>query len=244
MAIHFGISVPGASLPGDRYPSLASLRAPIPQTSLVGCWHAQAGVTLDDASRVSSWRGFRGGVVAPATEAAKPAYQAAGMATGKPSVLFDGSSDRIALALAPPSAGYIVVKMRVPADLSGGQTRTLLGAETSSTARLRIGTSLGKVVAAIGSLTFTDLLSTTSALAGDTLVVGLSWDGSTASLRINGTEEDSGSYTGSVGTTAFALGSNSNSTSYSYSHVALVGIYSTDPGTLDLDAIDSAAAAY
>ena len=145
-----------------------------------------------------------------ATAGAKPVFQAAG-------AKFDGSDDNLLTdMLASAAANFIVAKITVPATLAGLQI--IAGASGASANRIYLSiNTAGQLCAGVGSHVATFLVGSQD-LRGQTVVVGLTLNGSTVKLFVNGVEEFSTAQ-GSTPTTAipFRIGClNNNGTAANF----------------------------
>ena len=154
----------------------------------------------------------------PATQSAagfKPKYQTTG-------AVFDASDDNLLTSyVAQNGANFIVAYLDVPASIPA--TQVVAGASGSSANRcfLAFNTS-GQLCAGVGSQSTTTVVGTTD-WRGQTVVVGLSLDGSTVKLFAGSAEEYTAAQAGTPTTSIpFRVGAlNNNGTAGSFSGVAM-----------------------
>lgn len=144
------------------------------------------------------------------TTSARPAFQASG-------VKFDGSDDNLLTNyFASAGANFIVAKITVPATLSGLQI--FAGASGASANRIYLAiNSVGQLCAGVGGQVATVIVGTQD-LRGQEVVVGLTMNGSTVKLFVNGVEEYSGAQVATPTTTIpFRIGClNNNGTAANF----------------------------
>ncbi|MEN2980851.1 hypothetical protein P7L78_21910 [Tistrella bauzanensis] len=232
----YAINLGPASLSSDC-PLLTDYISPVPVTGLRDVWRA-GGLVTQAAGAVSAWAGIEGAVAVQTTGSRQPAWSATGIASGIPGITTDGTGHVLMTSITPPSAGYIVIAVKMPASVTGS-AQTFVGSETDATHRLRLGTQGSKPAAAIGDVVYADLIGGSNLAAATRYVVGLAWAGGTASLRINGLEVDTASYSGGVGTAPFAIGANSTISSFAAATFAVVAIFDGALMSGQLDAIDA-----
>ena len=170
-----------------------------------------AAATIDNVSVLE----IPGSAATQATAGFKPKYQTAG-------ATFDANDDSLLTGyLAQNGANFIVAYVDVPASIPA--TQVVAGASGAAANRcfLAFNTS-GQLCGGVGSNSTSTILGTTD-WRGQTVVVGLSFDGSTVKLFAGTAEEYSGAQA-STPTTAipFRIGAlNNNGTAGSFSGVAL-----------------------
>lgn len=224
---------------GVAYPKLSEFIPQVPVSGLVEIWRSAVNVTIDGG--VSSWRGFNGSVAVQTDPAARPAYSD-GLV--KP----NGELDALDTNIAPPSggSGYIVAKITKKSDPS--EVGVVFGSLSDSSNRIALGyDASGRFGGSVGSIDFSSLRSDEISTNDLEYVIGLYWSGGAASLRVDGVEVDADAYTGTVGTALLDIcgqGGASLSVRNSPSWVHSVAVYAGTFTGLDLDAIDTAMAAF
>ena len=184
-------------------------------------WYVQvaAGNLVFRVNGVSSYVGEQDNITAKLvpghygiqpTASAKPAFQADG-------AKFDGSDDNLLTDLfASATANFIVAKITVPASIPA--TQYICGAHDGASGRCILGfASDGRLAGAVGTLGVATITGG-SDLRGQTMVVGMSFDGTTVKLFAGGVEVYSAAQSGAPTTSVpFRIGClNNNGTATSF----------------------------
>lgn len=163
-------------------------------------WQDAAGTTASaDTEVVGKWDDKDGGVATNATQATtanKPTNQAGGLLN------FDGVDDYLNSSFVLGTSGSVFARVVVPA--SAAAPKYCAGTGTTGTKRAWLGvTSAGLANASIGSTAISGAVN----LFGTTAVIGLTWDGTTVTLYVNGSSVNSGAQgSNTAGTNAIWVG--------------------------------------
>jgi hypothetical protein len=185
-------------------PLISDFDPGVPGAGLVDFWRRGVGLTLDDAGRVISWRGFNGTMAQQPDPARRPLATADGIS-------FDGSTWLVTPVVPDPVAGYIVAKVKRGPIVSTSTAALILGEHqriVPPAARLSLGfaTSDG-VTAWLGDSSPQGFTGTTPVGAGETATIGLGWDEGAGRLRLNGAQEAARAYDGETGGEEAGVGS-------------------------------------
>jgi hypothetical protein len=227
---------PGIDLsPFGTFPKFGSYTPGVPTGGLVGFWNAEFGVT-ETGGAVSEWQG-----VPDTADQAGAGFRPV-LSAG--AVVFDGVNDYLTSELAElPDTGYLVALVkRVNSDLS---VAFFCGGWGPVCGKIGIGQNNNRVGGNIGALTAGTFFSTSTTSSGNTYLVGMYYDGTDASLRVAGVEENNDPYTATVGSAQppFTLGNRSDLPSATWTDYGIkaVAIYSGEDGVdFDLADIDAA----
>ncbi len=234
------IKLKNTSLPGS-HPNINTFVPALPAKNLKQYWLANSGITTSD-SDVTQWDGFNGNNGVPGVP---PEYIASLAETSLPGVKFT-LGDNLATGYAKPDGdGYFVIAARYDAIPANSICAMGQGELSSTTDRMYLGFYGIRACFAVADLGFGgDQRGTTTFSAGDLVVIGLHIDGSTASLRVNGSVESSDTFTGGLGggEVPFIIGGNPDDNGdwmYDQTAAGMAFYHGSMSGT-QLDAIDAA----
>lgn len=142
-----------------------------------------------------------GGAARQATSGNRPQRKTGGL------LRFDGTNDSLLTGRVPSSAGSIFAKVAVPASVSA--TRAIIGGSIGASACFLAVNSSGIACAGIGGHSETTIKGGAD-LRSTTAIIGVTWNGTTVALYVNGAVAYSAAQSGTVGSDPLRLGATNN----------------------------------